>query len=238
VDLSQQINYYNERWGEFQFANLLQLDRCLAILERMASTELLYPRICDLGCGAGWLSGILGCFGPTLGVDMSDAGTKAAAERYPYVEFRAADILNWDYPKEAFDIVVSQEVLEHVEDQPRLLSIAHGLLRKGGYLILTTPNSRSMNAMPEPQRSSWSTQPIENWVTKEQLRDLLFSAGFREIEITSITFGFGSRGLYRIVNSPKVQRAARLIGLRELWKESACRLGFGLHLATRSRKAS
>lgn len=235
VDDLQQIGYYNERWADASQANTLELARCVKILANLLSVDLLHPRICDLGCGSGWLTAILGCFGPTVGVDFSDAAIAAASKRYPNAEFTCADILNWNYPKEAFDVVVSQEVLEHVPDQSRYLSVAHGLLKKGGHIILTTPNARTMLATPEDVRRRWTDQPIENWVTRPQLRALMLPH-FEDVRITSMILTLGTRGLYRLVNSHKLRHLLARSGMLAAWNSAACRLSFGLHLLASGRK--
>src|SRR5437879_3820931 len=122
--------YYAERWERFDHANLLSLARITKILGMMEESGLQgCPKICDLGCGAGWATGILGIFGETMGVDL--APPESARQRYPYCEFVATDILEWRYPPERFDLVVSQETLEHIDanGQGRYLDIARGLLR-------------------------------------------------------------------------------------------------------------
>jgi hypothetical protein len=45
-----------------------------------------------------------------------------------------------------------------------------------------------MLAMPETKRKEWSNQPLENWVTRRELRELL-GRKFTNIRITTITFG-------------------------------------------------
>jgi 2-polyprenyl-3-methyl-5-hydroxy-6-metoxy-1,4-benzoquinol methylase len=235
MDVERQIHYYNDRWAGTPFANNLGLARCVEILRGLLSLELSAPRICDLGCGSGWLTTILGCFGPTVGIDFSDTAIAEASRRYLNAQFVCADIMNWSYPKGAFDVVVSQEVLEHVPDQVRYLSVAHGLLRSGGHLILTTPNARTMLATPEDVRHKWTDQPNEDWVTRPQLAGLMRSF-FEDISITSMTLTLGSRGSYRIVNSYKVQNVLNRIGVLPLWTSMACRLAYGLHLLATGKK--
>src|SRR5450631_4101906 len=107
--------YYSDRWKQFEYPNQFALARITKILSLMDQTELgEQPKICDLGCGAGWAAGILGTFGETVGVDL--APPESARQRYPYCEFIAADILAWRYPHEGFDLVVSQETLEHIDE--------------------------------------------------------------------------------------------------------------------------
>ncbi|MCK9591784.1 MAG: methyltransferase domain-containing protein [Methanoregula sp.] len=49
------------------------------------------------------------------------------------------------YEPESFDIVICCEILEHLlEDPTHMLCEAHRVLKKGGVLILTTPNVKSL----------------------------------------------------------------------------------------------
>ena len=72
--------YYSERWKQFEHANWFGLARITKILSLMEQAELReHPMICDLGCGAGWTTGILGTFGQATGVDL--APPDSAAQR-------------------------------------------------------------------------------------------------------------------------------------------------------------
>ena len=232
-----QVRFYDELFDDFSYANLLQLDRAISILDALRFADLATPRILDFGCGPGWLSNILGTFGPTLGVDLSRGAISSAKERYPGVEYKAVDIFNWNYPAGTFDVVVSQEVLEHVEDQARYIDIAHELLRPGGYLILTTPNAKSMMAMPEKERTAWSNQPLENWVTTRELGALL-RRRFTGVRMTTIIFGMGSKGSYRLFNSAKLESMLRRIGLLKFHNWLRAKLGYGLHIVAVAHKGS
>ena len=234
-DKSEQARYYDQHFGGFRYANSLQLERAARILDAILSTGLLSPRVVDLGCGPGWLANILATFGPTVGVDLSPQSIFEARQRYPMVQYEAADIFSWSYQGPPFDIVVSQEVLEHVEDQPRYLDIAFGLLRKGGYLVLTTPNAHTMRAMPEKERKEWTDQPLENWLTKAELRALL-TRRFKVLSMTSIHPDVGSKGSYRLANSVKVRALVSAAGLGDSFKRLRGRFGYGLHLVAVARK--
>lgn len=233
--LEEQRRFYNVRWKGFEFANTLKLARAIAILEGIASTRLKEPRIVDLGAGSGWLAGILGSFGPTVAVELSDEAVRTAASRYPYVEVVQADILEWNFPRQAFDIVVSQEVLEHMGNQPAYLEIAHGLLREGGYLVLTTPNASTMAAMDAGQRENWSRQPIESLVTIEELRSLV-SRCFRIERLTTIIPNYGVGGSYRIANSGRLRRILASVGLGGAFDRWRLEAGYGLHSVVVARR--
>ena len=228
--------YYSEKWTQFEHANMLALARITMILSLMELAALPgHPRICDLGCGAGWATGILGTFGDATGVDL--APPEAARQRYPYCEFVAADILEWRYAPASFDLVVSQETIEHIEGsgQAAYLDVVRGLLNPRGYLILTTPNRRTMEAFPGGGRT-WSSQPIENWLYAKELRRLLSAHGFQPLRMTSFVFGYGSLGFYRIANSDKLNRFLGLARMLQIWRVALARAHFGLHLAVLARK--
>lgn len=232
TDLQTQVNYYNKFWSEFQFANNLELSRAIAILDRLHSLDFKRPGICDLGAGAGWFTNILGMFGPAVGVELSNLAVETARKSYPHCSFVCADIANWEYPSGGFDVVVSQEVIEHFEDHERYLSVAHGLLRPGGYLILTTPNAAIVMNIPQEQRSN---QPIENFVNRDQLWSLLRKR-FSGIQITSVIAQGGRKGIARLFSSQKVKAALKPVGADDIWESLACRLGYGLHLLATARK--
>lgn len=230
-------SYYDQRWDGFQYANRLRLARCTAILECLQATRIFEPRIIDLGCGSGWLTSILGVFGPAVGVDLSSHAVAQASKQHMHVSYRQADILSMAIEDSSYDIVVSQEVLEHIPDQKRYLEIAGGLLRPGGFLILTTPNLGTFERLPKAQRDEWGQQPLENKVTLAQLRMLLREAGFDVLRCTSIVPGYGLKGVFRILGSRKLAGAFDCIMGNGAFDRLSGRAGSGLHLLAFCQKS-
>jgi predicted TPR repeat methyltransferase len=237
MDINSQIQFYNQYWQNRSYINNLRLQRCTAILEAISRLPVKEPHIIDLGCGTGWLASILGHIGPTLGVDLSDAAIQEARQKYPYVRFLQADLLAWQDPQEnEFDIVVSQEVIEHFEDQKEYVDLAYHLLKKGGSIILTTPNARTFNAMPEEQRKAWAVQPIENWLMPHELKGLLQSCGFKVIQLTTVIPAYGIRGVYRLFAIRHLRTILRSVRLERAFLRLRLSLGFGLHLFAVAQK--
>jgi 2-polyprenyl-3-methyl-5-hydroxy-6-metoxy-1,4-benzoquinol methylase len=234
--VSIQKDYYDRRWGREKFANAFQASRCAAILAEIARLDINQPRILDLGCGSGWLSAILSQFGPTTGVDLSDHVVREGHELYPWVHFYSADILEWEEASQLgqFDIVVSQEVIEHISDKPKYLRIAFDLLKDGGTLLLTTPNPRTLGAMREEIRRSWSNQPYEEFLTRSHLKQMVRSL-FDIADVRTI-ISAGERGLYRVVNSYKLGKILASVGLYRTFEATCLRAGFGLHTFVVARK--
>ncbi len=236
-DLEDQAAFYDQRWSKFQYAHGPKLIRATAILHALANLRLRTPHILDLGCGIGWLTGILSQFGPTMGVELSPLAIEEARKRNTLAQFVQADILHWDHPAKSFDLVVSQEVLEHMEDQAKYLEIAAGLLKDEGWLILTTPNRKILEAMTPESQAEVCDQPIEKWLTKKELAHLL-GKHFTSIHMTTLVTGFGYYGVHRLVNSIRLVNFFTSLGLRQLYDSMRLSLGFGLHILVVARKRS
>lgn len=232
-----QKQYYDQRWTREEFANSLQASRCSAIVGGLARLDLQKPRMLDLGCGTGWLSAILSQFGPTVGVDLSDHAVREASNRCSGAEFFAANILDWTEGRRlgTFDVVVSQEVIEHVPEPMKYLEVAASFLRHGGFLVLTTPNACTFAAMSEEWQKSWSDQPLETLLTPKQLTDMV-RALFTVVEATTIIPGFGQNGVHRMASSHKLGRVLDLIGLRRVFEALCLRVGSGLHTFVLAKK--
>ena len=127
-----------------------------------------------------------------------------------------------DLPTDHFDIIVSQEILEHVDNQEAFAELCHQLLKKRGYLILTTPNATAFHRSGKFEEAvkNDSLQPVENLLTVTQLVRL-FHKHF-EIRSCRTIIRTGRKGMYRLWNSPKLNRF-------RLWEWAMDRCGIGLH---------
>jgi 2-polyprenyl-3-methyl-5-hydroxy-6-metoxy-1,4-benzoquinol methylase len=236
-DIARQRAHYNAKWAAHTFANQLQVERASAILHALHRIGLdTPPRILDLGCGSGWLTSILGHFGPATGVELSPIAVQSASRKYPHVSFEAVDMTVWEPPRGSYDVVVSSEVIEHLDDQARHLRLAHQALREGGHLILTTPNASTLLAMSESFRATWSTQPVENWLRFTDVTRLITNAGFRAVAAWTVSFGYGRKGLYRVATSHKIRRALARARLERLYESAWLRAGYGLHSVVLARR--
>jgi 2-polyprenyl-3-methyl-5-hydroxy-6-metoxy-1,4-benzoquinol methylase len=101
-------------------------------------------RVLDLGAGNGVLCGHLVAQGhQAVGVEYDKQGVDLARASYPHIAFYNFGVQ--DDPmlllekEAAFDAVVSTEVIEHLFSPHLLPLYASGVLKPGGYLVLTTP---------------------------------------------------------------------------------------------------
>ena len=100
-------------------------------------------RVLEIGCGRGVFARELAERGADLVVaDFSPAAVRLAEERLRDrgVETLVADIQAIPFPDDSFDVVISQETVEHVPEPERALAELVRVTRRGGTLILTGPN--------------------------------------------------------------------------------------------------
>ncbi len=232
-----QRKFWNDHWQQRQERrthNAWELRRNQTILELLRSLRLRSPRILDLGCGPGWFTETFAQFGEVTGIDLSDEAIATAAARAPHVHFIAGDLYRTDLPLRHFDVVVSQEVLGHVENQVAYIDRAAAVLRPGGYLLLATPNRFVLDRLGDTAWASYPAQHIDDHVDRHGLRRLL-TRRFRVVRMTTI-LPIGRGGILRLINSVKLTRAlAWLISERRLtsFKEWA---GFGYQIVVLAQK--
>lgn len=234
----QQQDYYDALWAEEKALNALERARLAKILEGIECLDLEQPRSLDLGCGRGWLTAVLGLLGPATGIDLSAQAVAGAQRRHPGCRFVAGDAVSGGTlagEEGRFDLVVSQEVLEHVTDQALYVARAAAFLRPGGGLILTTPNRRNLAFWTEAEKASASWQPVENWLTRREVRALL-GVDFEIVRHQTLTWGYGQRGIFAWLHGSRWRSFLRRVGCENAWGSMMLRLGWGLHQVVFARR--
>jgi SAM-dependent methyltransferase len=99
-------------------------------------------RICELGCGNGYLAGQLASSGyHVTGLDASESGIEMARRLHPTPNFvcsnidRALALIG----SQKFDLVISSDVLEHLYRPASLLETASALVKPQGQILIGTP---------------------------------------------------------------------------------------------------
>ena len=128
-------------------------------------------RVLDIACGVGDGSDLLSQAGATsvTGVDLSLEAITYAQTHYSRMglTFVQADAERFESP-DLYDIVVSFETLEHLQDPTRFLKQIHPLLNPQGYLFLSVPLGETRFLDPYHQQI----------FTQKQVFDLLTQTGF------------------------------------------------------------
>lgn len=98
--------------------------------------------IIDLGCGDGYGTSILSEKAlKVVGIDVDDSIIARANYKYgENAEFLVYDGVKIPYGDASVDIVVSFQVIEHVDDVENYLSEVDRVLKNDGYFFVSTPN--------------------------------------------------------------------------------------------------
>lgn len=103
--------------------------------------------VLDLGCGDGYGADILArCASEVVAVDVDHQSIESARGKYKQdnLSFQKIDPIDQQplpFADNAFDVVVSFQVMEHIRDVDKYLKEIQRVLKSGGELILTTPNA-------------------------------------------------------------------------------------------------
>jgi SAM-dependent methyltransferase len=133
-------------------------------------------RLLDVGCGPGLLLDEARARGyETVGLELSRESARHAREHLG-LDVREAPLEEFD-EREAFDVVVLADVIEHLDDPVGGIERCASLLRPGGVLCVVTPDPSSLTARLAGARW-WGFVPAHTCLLpRATLRELLVAAG-------------------------------------------------------------
>ncbi|MFQ5944992.1 MAG: class I SAM-dependent methyltransferase [Anaerolineae bacterium] len=130
IDLDQAARYGlpSYRWGSGQ-------ERRMALIKRWAPLD--GTRVLDVGCGLGlYLHRIQSAGATAVGVDLNQEHLREA----DLAHSARADAQVLPFSEGAFDVVILNEILEHVKDDGLAVAEAIRVMREGGRLLIFAPN--------------------------------------------------------------------------------------------------
>lgn len=240
--ISENKQYYDQRFGSLsQNLNEEEQRRWQFLKTTLDSLQLpKTAQIADFGCGRGWLSNQLSAFGKVTGFDLSEKAVENAKQNFKNCTFHC---LNAEAPLPAefvdtFDVLVSSEVIEHTTAQKDYLKNCYALLRPGAYLLLSTPNGNWKNDFYKNGREAWK-QPVENWLSIEELTGISETLGFTTISKSSFNaewiFDFRPNS-FRTISHPIMRKLLKLFGQYNTRISTFNDDFFGLNLLLLSKK--
>ena len=139
------VEYEESYWGLVRDPDgalrerLKERDQVLEDLtEEIAFLKSLQPgRILDIGCGPGFLLSGLDDAWERYGVEVSRYAAEVAVE---WGDIHVGELGDAGYADEYFDVVVMHHVIEHLEDPVGGIIEVRRILRRGGVIILGTPD--------------------------------------------------------------------------------------------------
>lgn len=143
-------------------------------------------RILDFGCGTGY-----NCYylanrdnpKQIIGTDIIKECIEHCEKNYPMsnVRYQVADCLEFDDHLGQFDVIISCEVIEHVDDQPLFMRNVDKYLAPGGHAFISTPNRALFSLSKE---TSFLNHTHKKELFFQEFRELVESV-FTNVEIYS-----------------------------------------------------
>ena len=137
-------------------------------------------RVLEIGCGDGkLLAGLKPAVG--VGIDFSQCMIERARELHPNLQFIHADAHDLDLD-ETFDFVILSDVANDLWDVQRVLTQVSQLAEAGTRIVLNTFSHLWATPLGMVARLGLTRPRLrQNWLTKEDLENLLRLSGFEMI---------------------------------------------------------
>jgi ubiquinone/menaquinone biosynthesis C-methylase UbiE len=165
--------------------------------------------VLDAGCGFGQYSYFIAKKfrnSNVIGVDINEERIKgsekfAREEGIENLKFDIADLENLNY-EEIFDLILAVDVLEHIENDVKVLKNFYRALKKDGLLIISTPSSFGGSDVHSDEDASFIEEHIRHGYSQDEIKSKLEEAGFEDIT-SKYTYGkFGSLSWKLMIKFP------------------------------------
>lgn len=141
-------------YPETRFGGFTDIDGTIAFLTRVNALVEESFEVLDVGCGRGAqsddrvllrknLRNLRGKVSRVTGIDVDEVG-----ETNPFLdEFRQITEDRWPVEDNSVDLIICENVLEHLENPAQFFSEVQRVLKEKGYLCIRTPNKWSYVAI-------------------------------------------------------------------------------------------
>lgn len=156
MDITQEqipwLNKDHPNYKKWKYARDISIDRgkfVKSVITNFSACKKL--RILDLGSGEGGTSAVLSENNEVVSFDIS----KIRLQRYAGSGCKNAvicgDALFMPFKEKSFDIIILQDVIEHLNNLERVINNLNKILSDGGIIYLSTPNKYSfINFIADP----------------------------------------------------------------------------------------
>lgn len=137
----------------------------------------------DVGCNVGTAVEAARCLGlNATGIEIDASAIDIAKKQFTECTFINISVEQHSKSKEKYDLVYCSEVIEHVPNPLSFANALYNLLKPGGLLFITTPDSGHL--LRPKDFISWNeVKPPEHifWYNKKSIKRLLLNAGFNQV---------------------------------------------------------
>lgn len=238
--------HYYDAWGldhDAETVGRLKRKTFGFLFDRLPSLQR-GSKVLDCGAATGFLLDVAKERGfEPYGVELSEFGAQSIAKKFGADRAFCGEIEAAQFPTAPpgdFDVITMCDYIEHVRDPSRVLARAHTLLKPGGLLALTTPDTGSVTH--RLLGAGWSHYKLEHlyYFNRTNLGSLLARAGFDGIVAHPFVKALSPRYIgeqFERYPHPVLSRAARMMRgiLPSRVQDSPLRLPTGEFLAIARR---
>lgn len=143
---------------------LSRIDNCLTMVGK--------GKILEIGCSTGYFSYLLSSDKDRdiIGIDILKDSVEIANDLFGSnnLKFDTMDGEHLNFPPNTFDYVILMELLEHVNSPHNLLKDIYNILKPGGKIIISTPNSTSIKEIFDNLSLPFQKKPFYQRVNTEE----------------------------------------------------------------------
>jgi 2-polyprenyl-3-methyl-5-hydroxy-6-metoxy-1,4-benzoquinol methylase len=158
-------------------------------IQKLSLTDAL--KLLDLGCGQGFITEKIKKLYPDAEIaalDYSVTAIEYAINHFSGIDFVVGDAYKSPYMESYFDVVVCNNLWEHVPDPINLLAGIKPILKPGGFLIISTPSryrlSNLIRVILGKPVAFMSKHHVTEYSVGQVVEQLRF-AGFKSVRIIS-----------------------------------------------------
>lgn len=137
-------------------------------------------KIIEFGCATGAAANLLADYGfRVFSTDISNYSVTLAKKHYQDIKFSVHDMEKLFKSENEFDVALAFDVIEHLKKPEDAIKNTYKILKKGGVIILTTPNDYK----------HMSNDPTHiNVKRPTEWKKIIKEAGFKKIIVKQVAF--------------------------------------------------
>ncbi len=152
-------------------------------------------QVLDAGSGFGQYSYYMARKFPNwqiTGIDIKQEETAACTRFFRQTNmtnarFQQQDLTAYEKP-DTYDLILSVDVMEHIEDDNKVFANFYRSLRPGGMLLISTPSDQGGSDVHHHDDTSFIEEHVRDGYAAAEIKEKLTRAGFRPVE-TAYTYG-------------------------------------------------
>lgn len=165
-------------------------------IHRFRKNKTAVASILDAGAGFGQYSYFLSALSSSYHITAVDVKQEQIDDCNNFfsrrnlshrVKFQYADLTAFSHA-ESFDLILSIDVMEHIEDDRAVFRNFFQSLRPGGMLLISTPSDQGGSDVHDHGESSFIEEHVRDGYSMDDINQKLTGAGFQKVE-TRYTYG-------------------------------------------------